>query len=255
MAYDGTYLYVNDGANFGTNTIYKIDPATGAVLASGNPGTSPLTGLAYLGGSLYGADLYGDVWKIDPTTFSSTFLYYNPSFYPMTGLTGDADNGMLYGVNQFHQFMEIDPTSGAIVASATDNSGGLYEQDIAYSGGQLFVSDVNLPDFEGGTNVIDVYDAGTFAYLRTMPVAMYGFASGLAGGTGAPSQDWYWFQANAGRFAEHQPESAWRQYRLPVAEFPERRSRGVRSRTGPWSASSTSLAAAVIQVRSACPPA
>ena len=31
-----------------------------------------------------------------------------------------------------------------------------------------------------------------------MPVAVYGFVSGLAGGTGAPSQDWYSFQANAG---------------------------------------------------------
>ena len=37
MAYDGTYLYVNNGAFFGDNTIYKIDPSTGAVIAQANP--------------------------------------------------------------------------------------------------------------------------------------------------------------------------------------------------------------------------
>ena len=33
MAYDGTDLYVNNGAFFGDNTIYKIDPSTGAVIS------------------------------------------------------------------------------------------------------------------------------------------------------------------------------------------------------------------------------
>jgi len=116
MAYDGTNLYVNDGAFSGTNTIYKIDPSTGAVLAQGNPGTVSLTGLAFLGGSLYGADLYGDVWKIDPTTFASTFAFSNSALYPLTGLTGNPDNGELYGVNQFQTLFEIDPTSGSILA-------------------------------------------------------------------------------------------------------------------------------------------
>ena len=43
-----------------------------------------------------------------------------------------------------------------------------------------------------------------------MPVAVYGFVSGLAAGTGAPSQDWYSFQANAGDSLTHQPEPAGR---------------------------------------------
>ncbi len=32
MAYDGTYLYYNDGASAGTNTFYRLDPSTGAIL-------------------------------------------------------------------------------------------------------------------------------------------------------------------------------------------------------------------------------
>jgi len=203
MAYDGTYLYVNDGAEFGTNTIYKIDATTGAIISQGQPigdpgGAHNFTGLAFLGGSLYGADLYGDIYRIDPNTYTVTGSFTNSSLYPLTGLTGNGDNGTLYAVSQFHELYQLDPNTGSILASAPDNSGGLYEQDIAYSGGQLFVSDANFPAYQGGTNVIDVYDASTFAFERRMPVAVYGFVSGLAGGTGAPSQDWYGFQANAG---------------------------------------------------------
>ena len=49
----------------------------------------------------------------------------------------------------------------------------------------------------GGTNEIDVYNAADFSYLRSMPVAIYGFASGLAAGNGQNS-DWFQFAATAG---------------------------------------------------------
>ena len=79
MAYDGTYLYYNDGGFDGNNEIYKIDPTTGDVVAQGNPGTGSgedaFTGLAYLDGSLYGADLFGDVYQINPNTFAATEVF------------------------------------------------------------------------------------------------------------------------------------------------------------------------------------
>src|SRR5262249_36400315 len=34
MAFDGTNLWFNDGAFFGSNTLFKLDPSTGAVLGS-----------------------------------------------------------------------------------------------------------------------------------------------------------------------------------------------------------------------------
>ena len=205
MAYDGTFLYVNDGAFFGTNTIYKIDPSSGAVVAQGQPIGNPgfglnFTGLAYLNGDLYAVDLYGDGYVIDPNSFSVVRTLSLPS--GLTGLAGDPDNGSLYGVAQGYYspgtLYQIDPSTGLVVASAQDNYAGLNEQDIAYSGGQLFVSETSGPAFQGGTNDIAVYDAAGFSFLQRLPVAVLGFVSGLAGGSAAPSQDWYRFSANAG---------------------------------------------------------
>ena len=71
LAFDGTYLYYNNGQSLGDNTIYKIDPTTGNVVASGTlTGVPLLTGLAYLNGELYGiASFNSDLYEIDPSTF------------------------------------------------------------------------------------------------------------------------------------------------------------------------------------------
>ena len=114
MAYDGTYTYYNDGYG-GSNEIYELDSA-GTVVSPGNPvPDGGFTGLAYLDGSLYGADVYGDIYKIDPNTWTVTGVFYQPDLYPLVGLTGDPDNGMLYAVSQFHELYEIDPTNGSII--------------------------------------------------------------------------------------------------------------------------------------------
>ena len=85
------------------------------------------------------------------------------------------------------------------MASAPDNSQGLYEQDIAYSDGQLFVSDTNGLGYQRRHQ--------RHRRLRRVDLRVrsgecrwpsYGFASGLAAGNAAPSEDWYSFQANAG---------------------------------------------------------
>ena len=57
MAYDGTDLWYNDGPEYGSNTVYKVDPATGAVLNSWVPQEDYyLWAIAYFDGHVWGTD-------------------------------------------------------------------------------------------------------------------------------------------------------------------------------------------------------
>ena len=107
LAYDGVDLYYNDGQFDGNNEIYKLDPATGAVLASVIPPSNvpPLAGLAYLNGLLYGTAGMGfgptQLYVFDPTTLAYETTINVPitdSF--LSGLTGDPDLGVLWAVAQ-----------------------------------------------------------------------------------------------------------------------------------------------------------
>ena len=88
------------------------------------------------------------------------------------GLAGDPDRGVLWAVSQGDiergSIYEIDPTTGAVIASAPDNSQGAYEQDIAYANGQLIVSDTL--GFGAGENFLDYYDPNTLAFIQRLPV-------------------------------------------------------------------------------------
>ena len=80
-----------------------------------------------------------------------------------------------------------------MLESGPDNNQGLNEQDIAYTGGMLVISATNAPAFDGGTNVLQEYDASTLAFIQSVPVDVYGFASGLAGdGLGGGAKDDYY---------------------------------------------------------------
>ena len=119
MAFDGTDLYYNNGAQDGNNAIYKIDPSSGAVLDEFVPMLPNFTGLAYLNGGLWATDLV-NLYELDPN--NGACLQELPNVFPgggVTGLTADPNNGMLYAVSQNHELYEIDPASGAMVNSAT----------------------------------------------------------------------------------------------------------------------------------------
>ncbi|MGZ3300197.1 MAG: pre-peptidase C-terminal domain-containing protein, partial [Isosphaeraceae bacterium] len=128
LAYDGTDLYYNNGADRGDNTIYKLNPTTGAVLASGIPSGAPLfTGLAYLDGKLYGiAGFHPTIYVIDPNTFQviSTFST-NIANTNVVGLAGDPDRDVLWAVTQPYttkgDIDEINPNTGNVIALAPDN--------------------------------------------------------------------------------------------------------------------------------------
>ena len=127
MAYDGTYLYYNDGALGGSNTIYKMDATTGAVVAQGIPsGLAPMTGLAYLNGELYGVPDPFDVGQaeiveIDPNTFQpiATIPLNGINNINLVGLAGDPDTGTLFAVAQPYttggELIQIDPATGDVL--------------------------------------------------------------------------------------------------------------------------------------------
>ena len=130
LAFDGTDLYYNNGTEDGDNTIYKIDPTTGNVLGSGIPAGAPLlAGLAYFDGELYGMTFEDPtLYVIDPSTFQvvNTITTGLGSENIVLGLTADPDLGVLFAVTQPFinpsEIIEIDPTTGAVLASAPDNS-------------------------------------------------------------------------------------------------------------------------------------
>ncbi len=204
LAFDGTYLYYNNGSTLGDNTIYKIDPATGNVVSSGIPAGVPLLGgLAYLNGELYGVAAFdSNLYEIDPSTFQliNTIPTGLGSGFATEGLTGDPDLGVLFAVTQGFPgtLFEINPSTGAVINSALDNNQGAYEQDIAYANGQLIVSDT--VGFGAGSNFLDYYDPNTLAFIQRLPVATLGYVAGLGGDGlgGAPKDDWYTVNVAAG---------------------------------------------------------
>ena len=213
LAYDGTDLYYNDGQFDGNNEIYKLDPTTGAVLASSIPPSNVplLSGLAYLDGLLYGTAGKGPTGVTQLFVFDPTTLAYETTInVPITdsflsGLTGDPDLGVLFAVGQVGtgipgKLYEIDPTTGDVLAEADDNNQGLNEQDMAYAGGVLLVSATSGLGEDGGTNVLQSYNPNTLAFIQSVPVATLGFVSGLGGDGlgGAPKDDWYSVNVQAG---------------------------------------------------------
>ena len=72
---------------------------------------------------------------------------------------------------------------------------------MAYADGMLIVSNTNGFGVDGGTNVLYEYDPTTLALIQTVPVAMQGFVSGLAGDglAGVPQRDWYSVNVQAGQ--------------------------------------------------------
>jgi hypothetical protein len=205
LAYDGTHIWYNDGGYFGDNRIYEIDPATGNVLSSILPNEPYyLFGIAWLNGDLWGTDFI-NLYEIDPGT-GNILQQFNNVFNGYTlGLAADPTNDVLYAVSQFDfntgqsELYRVDPNTGTILAEAHDNPTS-YEQDLAFAGGKLYVSETYSPGFLNG---ISVYDASTLAFIQHIDTTgqLNGneMMAGLGGdGLGGVDQNWFKFNANAG---------------------------------------------------------
>jgi streptogramin lyase len=194
MAFDGTNLWFNDGANFGSNTIYKLNPNNGAVLGSfAAPTGTLLTGLAYLNGSLWGTDVNFNIYQIDPST-GNLLGQFSLSGFPIVGLAGDPSRGALWAVSQFGVIYQVDPVAKTIVRSGPDHL-PFFEQDIGFFNNELYISETNGPGF----NDIAVFNATTLTETRDLPMNVGTFISGLAAdGFSLTSTNYYHVSANVG---------------------------------------------------------
>jgi sugar lactone lactonase YvrE len=196
MAFDGQHLWFNDGAFSGSNTIFELDPTSGAVLNSFPSPTPELLGLAFLNGSLYGTDAV-NIFQIDPNT-GNLIGQFSPGLDgAVTGIAGDPTRGAagtLWAVSQFHTLFQIDVATQSIVNAVPDGL-SLNEQDLGYNNNELYVSETNGP----GSNDIAVFDANTLALKRDMPVNVPIFISGLgADGFSLTESSYYSLSANPG---------------------------------------------------------
>jgi len=184
LAFDGTHLWFNAGALFGTNAVYQLDAQTGATVASHTASSSSAGyGLAYLGGELF----YSDETEID--VYSALDFSFQRSIpFPsgvlgLEGIAGDDAEGVLYGVAQTNNTLyRLDPATGAVLASQPASPLG-NEQGMAVMGDELFVAETSGL---GGLNELAVYDKSTMTLLRRMPVTVTNMIAGL-GGDGVPA--------------------------------------------------------------------
>ncbi|MEZ6059031.1 MAG: SdrD B-like domain-containing protein [Planctomycetaceae bacterium] len=182
LAFDGNSLFLVD-AN--TDTLYKLNPDTGAVLGSlGLDATGRWDGVAALNGSIYVNDPFADVIEVvDPVTMTLTStiqLSAGGNFNPFGGLgeLPDAAGGQLVGaVGSSNQVALLNPADGSVNSTFThapvsngDNFG------ITSVSGEIYLGFNDL----SGTVLVYAPDGTLIRSFQT------GFdMSGLGGGGGA----------------------------------------------------------------------
>jgi streptogramin lyase len=194
MAFDGTNLWFNDGFRSGSNTIFKLNPISGAVISQfAAPTATKLTGLAYLNGYLWGTDLSLNIYQIDPSS-GKLVGQFSLKRGAVTGLAGDPSRGVLWAVSQSHTIFEIDPVTQTIIKTAPDGL-NRNEQDLGFFNNELYVSETRGP----GANDIAVFNADTLKETRDLPMNVATFISGLAAdGFSLTPPNYYHISANAG---------------------------------------------------------
>ena len=161
------------GGTFGNGTVFSIDPVSGKqttihAFAGGSDGGSPLAGLAYHDGTLYGTTFLdgvgnnGTIFSIDIASGKETTLY---------GFTGRADGGspigrLLYKDNFLFGTTEIGGASGVgtvfafnlatkvekpLYSFTGQSDGGIPEAGVIAVGGYLYGTASNGGAFGDGT--------------------------------------------------------------------------------------------------------
>jgi DNA-binding beta-propeller fold protein YncE len=114
LAWDGTHLWV--GMAFGSNTLYRIDPATCSISRTIQAPDANISGLAWDGTALWClAEEQATIYRLDPVT--GDILTQFPA---LSQDGGDLawDNGYLWITdNRFRRIYKLDPRDGSVVAS------------------------------------------------------------------------------------------------------------------------------------------
>ncbi|MCG8649883.1 MAG: hypothetical protein MI861_08620, partial [Pirellulales bacterium] len=170
LAFDGTHLWFING--FGDDTLYQLDPDTGAVIDSDliTAGSGSYAGLASLNGSIYILDFQlNDIFEFDPVSDTVT------NQLNLTGIRGG-----LAGIKgpdrlvtkQGGSILEIDPSDGTI----TNRFNGGNGFGFGVIDGQIYTN------ASGSSQVINVFDrSGVLQDILTLP-----FRSSALGADDAP---------------------------------------------------------------------
>jgi VCBS repeat-containing protein len=151
LAWSGDALFYIDGTqptgSLGTHTLYELDPTTGAVIDSDVlPATTEINGLAYLGGLVYiEVHATNQILVFDPAT-DTVVRTLTVGADIFGGLTGAADQGLLFASTLPAQIVAIDPRTGAVVRTLSPNVGVL-QGGLAYYHGELIASNGGTSTF------------------------------------------------------------------------------------------------------------
>lgn len=168
LAYDGQYLYFING--FGTNQLYRINPATGEVVSSINlTGLGNFDALGHSGSLLYALD-YGSsrILEIDFDAGTVDRIII-PGLSMIGGLTFGGSRGTVFVTNSPYAVFEIDLETGVLINSFDL---GVYVYGLGYSDelGILFSADVS-------NGILRAHNPDTGELLYTLST---GYSSALA---------------------------------------------------------------------------
>jgi glutamine cyclotransferase len=186
LAFGNNSLFVIQGASASSHTLWELDPDTGAVIDSDviDAGASgSFSGLGFLDGKVY-VDKYtsDDILVWDPVAdVAVTTLDIAADI--IGGLTGAADQGVLFASNSSGRIFKIDPTTGTILATFTPPNVGSLNGGLAYINGEIIAAR------NATTNPAFRINPATGELLGTFNLGGIGSISALAGdGPNGPSR-------------------------------------------------------------------
>jgi len=161
--------------------LWELDPNTGAVIASHTIAAtgSNVIGLAYFAGKVYLQYQSSEilVWDTTVNAVTDTFTVA----YPITGLTGAVDLGVLLAMADGNQVLAIDPADGAVLSATTIAEQLPYAGGVAYWNGELLIA-----PYIDAARLIYRIDPMTGDILGSYAMPYYNDIVGL-GGEGAMS--------------------------------------------------------------------
>jgi hypothetical protein len=163
LAFDGTYLYFVSG--FGSNSIYKLDPATGQVVANLPTSIPTIDGLGHSGKYLYAMDYSNDLIREIDFDKGVVLRTIAPGVDIGGGLSFGGSRGTLFVSNFSNMVYEVEVETGHVLHSFS-TLGLDYGLGYSEALGLLLCSDVS-------SSTIDAYDpdSGELKFSYAIPAS------------------------------------------------------------------------------------